>query len=205
MLTLVICIMSMPLTSAASGVPHEMRQMGQVQIHFSHLYVGSEGFDMYLNLNGYIPKTVSMTMSGDFTEEEMQAAFDSGSCIKERISPVIPRPELYSEAAVTLESINDIRNGLFGKLYPKNVETLSQTWTSVEYSIIPPDNEPLNGMSVQAIGSSVELQSGGETRQVTRKIYMDGQLIVEYTCKTSPSGSARVLSYTVYDAEFKAD
>ena len=193
-LALILCLVCIPTVSAsASGVAYQTKQMGQVTVHFRGLAPGVESFSYHINLNGYVPKTISSTISGDFTESKLQ----------DTAYGLLPIPMMNTANVSSAEEITSALNGKGVDVYLHNLYESNRTLTSVEYSLLAPGNKQWNGLSFQAPTLCVRYGDDQPFIKTTHKIYMDGQLILEYTCQVSSNGSSSIPSYKIYDANFQ--
>lgn len=199
---LLACIPAVSVSASAQSSNH-VYQMGQVTVHFSGLIVGGDTFGIYMELNGYMPEVISETISGDFTEKELQASIDNTTASRiTSISPVISAPSIYAESASTLSEIYELSNGRT-RNYSESVYQSNRTLTSVSYSVIRPGNYPVEMVYITGMAANVRVyydQNGSFThRQTTHRIYMDGQLLLEYSGGTSTSAGW----YKVHQADFR--
>ncbi len=202
-LAFMMCFSCFSMTGFASTEAYtEVRQMGQVTMNFYRLYAGVDSFSYYINLNGYVPKKITTTISGNFTEEELRAAIDRNSTMDNTLRITLTlKPEMHSVAVTNDQDRLDAVNGLLGESYYHNTYESDRSLTSVEYSFLPPGDKPWNGISVHGGAIPVSLSFDGSYLPTTFKVYMDDQLFLEYTGVIT--SGVRVQSYKIHNANFQ--
>lgn len=203
-LALTMCLMCFFATTALAADIPQTKQMGQVTFQFRGLRTGVESFIYCINLNGYKPKTISTTISGNFTEEQMQAAIESDAYpANQFFYNFLPVPMMIGGTASNDAEVTDAANGLRGETYQHNAYVSNWTLTSKEYTMIPPGNKTWGGIVLQGVPAFVKLSNSTPHLTTIHKVYMDGQQILEYTCSISASGTSTISGIKVFDANFK--
>lgn len=191
-------LISLAPAAKAAEDGYKVRQMGQVTAYISALVKGSDGFNLLFGLNGYVPKTVSMTMTGDFTPQQQLEQLEGIRYDFSGLLPLLPL-ELHAitPADAQVESMYDVLNHFS---YDHNTYASSITPGEAVYTIIPPGDQPLEGLSLHGACQSFWPAGGDTWKTTTRCLYLDGQAVAEWTTK-----DGRIVSYQIFSPDFQTE
>lgn len=198
---MVMVLTCMPMAVVAAGGSYKVYEMGDVEVHVLAEDTGQLGrYEIFVNLNGYVPSTVSSTIKGDFTQKEINDTMRIiGADSLPGIAPMITNVGIYDAVVSNSESMLNVISG-GARVYARNVYS-TRDLTSITYSIIQPGDQPLRGMHIAGCGFGVRLQSSGgdsSLRKTTHYVYIDGNLIFECTIN-----DGMFASYRVHTANFQ--
>ncbi|GEM_PF-2235279 len=193
--------MSIVLPASANAAPDyygfEVHQMGQATLYTHALVNGSDGFNAILSFDDYTPKTISLTMTGDFTVAQQQAALDNNGWNYNVIIPT-SRATGYHTALTNLDGdiMYEMLNGKYA-LY-RNTYQSGGTISRADYSVIQPAEGEIKALSFHGNCTSFKPVGEENRRRTVRSLYLDDQLMVEWVTM-----NGRVISYKFHNANFQ--